>query len=284
MLAESIMERNVSLGAERSIGISNVVSIFVDKIKSNPHQPRREFDAESLGELSASIRQYGLMQPIVVRQLGAGEYELIAGERRLRACKNNGMLKIQAVVMYANGTDSAVLALIENIQREDLNFIEEAEAFCAIITEHGMTQEELADRIGKNQSTIANKIRILRLSPEVRAIIAENGLTERHARALLKLPDDALRQKALKIIIARGLNVVKSEEVIDRMVDEINTPLLDPKDVKNIRIFKDIRIFSNTIKQAIDMMISAGIEATSVKNETEEFIEYTVKIPKTRAS
>jgi len=284
MLAESIMERNVSLGAERSIGISNVVSIFVDKIKSNPHQPRREFDVESLEELSASIRQYGLMQPIVVRQLGAGEYELIAGERRLRACKNNGMIKIQAVVMYANGTDSAVLALIENIQREDLNFIEEAEAFCAIITEHGMTQEELADRLGKNQSTIANKIRILRLSPEVRAIIAENGLTERHARALLKLPDDALRQKALKIIVARGLNVVKSEEVIDRMVDEISTPLLDPKDVKNIRIFKDIRIFSNTIKQAIDMMISAGIEATSVKNETEEFIEYTVKIPKTRAS
>ncbi|MCL2838383.1 MAG: nucleoid occlusion protein [Oscillospiraceae bacterium] len=269
MLAESI---------ERSIGLSNVVSVFISNVKPNPYQPRREMDDEALEELGNSIRQYGLMQPIVVRQLGGGEYELIAGERRLRACKNNGMAEIPAVVMYANGTDSAVLALIENIQRENLNFMEEAEAFCAIITEHGLTQEELADRLGKNQSTVANKIRILRLSREVRKIIAEHGLTERHARALLRLPNDELRQKALKIITSRGLNVIKSEEVIDKLIEELNAP--ETPQSKNIRVFKDIRIFSNTIRQAVDMMKQAGIEATSVKNETDDYIEYVVKIPK----
>ena len=270
MLAENL---------ERTVGLSNVVNIPVDNIKPNPYQPRREFDVDALDELSNSIRQYGLMQPIVVRQLTMSDYELIAGERRLRACKNNGMLNIPAIVMYANGTDSAVLALIENIQREDLNFIEEAEAFCTIITEHGMTQEELAERLGKNQSTIANKIRILKLSGDIRRIIAEHNLTERHARALLKLPSDSLRLKALKIITGRGLNVVKSEEVVENLLRQLNEPPNESAG-KSIRIFKDIRIFSNTIKQAVDMMKQAGIQATSIKNETDDFIEYTVMIPK----
>jgi ParB family chromosome partitioning protein len=273
MLAENI---------ERSVGLSNVVSIPIHNIKPNPYQPRREFDDGALEELGSSIRQYGLMQPIVVRQMSIGEYELIAGERRLRACKNNGMAEIPAVVMYATGTDSALLALIENIQREDLNFIEEAEAFCTIITEHGMTQEELADRLGKNQSTIANKIRILKLSSEIRQIIAEHSLTERHARALLKLPNDNSKLKALKIITGRGLNVVKSEEIIENLFRQLNEPPQTAEN-KNIRIFKDIRIFSNTIRQAIDMMIAAGIDATSVKNETDDYIEYMVTIPKKAA-
>ena len=282
MLAENIEMNEPAQTGEtppRSIGLSNVVSIFIANIKPNPYQPRREMDSDALDELSSSIRQYGLMQPIVVRQLSENEYELIAGERRLRACQNNGMTEIPAVVMYANGTDSAVLALIENIQRENLNFIEEAEAFCAIITEHGMTQEDLADRLGKNQSTIANKIRILRLSHEIRQIISEHGLTERHARALLRLPNDDLRLKALKIIINRGLNVLKSEEVVEKLIEQLNAPN-DIGGDKNIRIFKDIRIFSNTIRQAIDMMKQAGIDASSVKNETDDYIEYLVKIPK----
>lgn len=251
----------------------------VDKIRPNPYQPRQEMEPESLKELEDSIKQYGLMQPVVVRRINESEYELIAGERRLRACKNIGLLTISAVVVKASGTDSAIMALIENIQRENLGYIEEAEAFLSLLAVHGLTQDELAARLGKNQSTIANKIRILKLSPEIRGLLSQHGLTERHARALLRLPDEKERRKALSVIISRGLNVVKTEEFIENMLvcegDKKNT-----SDGKNIRIFKDIRIFQNTIRQAIDIMKKSGIEASTLKKENEEFIEYTIKIPK----
>lgn len=259
---------------------TNTVSVLVpvDKIRPNPYQPRRVIEAESLAELEESIRQYGLMQPVVLRKINETEYELIAGERRLKACKNIGLEKISAVVVRAGGTDSAIMALIENIQRENLGYIEEAEAFLSLLALHGLTQDELAVRLGKNQSTIANKIRILKLSPEIREKLSQHNLTERHARALLKLPDEALKKKALSIIINRGLNVTKSEELIESML------LGEKKDkdgkTKNIRIFKDIRIFANTIKQAVDIMKQSGIAASSSKKENDDFIEYTIKIPK----
>ena len=255
------------------------VTIGVDKIRPNPYQPRQEMERESLLELEESIKQYGLMQPVVVRRINESEYELIAGERRLRACKNIGLCEITAVIVKASGTDSAVMALIENIQRENLGYIEEAEAFLSLIAVHGLTQDELAARLGKNQSTIANKIRILKLSPEIRSLLSQHNLTERHARALLRLPDEKEKRKALAIIINRGLNVVKTEELIEGMLAE-EEEKKNPSDAKNIRIFKDIRIFQNTIKQAIDIMKKSGIEASSFKKESEEFIEYTIKIPK----
>ena len=259
----------------------NTKAVFlpIDNVRPNPYQPRREMDREALADLCASIRQYGLMQPIVVRQINKCDYELIAGERRLRACKMLGMIQISAIVVRAGGTDSAVMALIENIQRENLGYMEEAEAFCTLLSEHGITQEELAERLGKNQSTIANKIRILKLSPQIRAILAEHNLSERHARALLKLNDEKSRLKALNIIVARGLNVSKSEEVVEGILHEGDREKVDKK-TANLRIFKDIRIFSNTIRQAVDMMKKSGILAHTSKVENEEFIEYTIKIPK----
>ncbi len=255
------------------------VCLPIESVRANPYQPRREIDEMALEDLCASIKQYGLMQPIVVRQINSYDYELVAGERRLRACKKVGMMQIPAVVVRANGTDSAVMALIENIQRENLGYIEEAEAFCTLLSEHGITQEDLAERLGKNQSTIANKIRILKLSPEIRRLLKENRLSERHARALLRLPDEKSKLKAIKAIINRGLNVVKSEELVENMLEQINAPKKQEK-TQNIRIFKDVRIFSNTIKQAVEMMKKSGIAAQTVKTENDDYIEYNIKIPK----
>ncbi len=256
-------------GEVRTIPIKNVMP--------NPNQPRRDFDKAALQDLAISIMEYGLMQPITVRQTGPFDYELIAGERRLTACKNLGMTYIPAIVMRASDTDSAILALVENIQRENLNYIEEAEAFCTLITEHGLTQEELADKLGKGQSTIANKIRILRLSSKVREILTENSLTERHARALLRLPEERQQLRILKIIVERGLNVAKTEELVDKLLRGPGRPLAEPK---NMRVFKDLRIFTNTIRQAVDMMKRSGIDAKAKKRESDNYIEYTILIPK----
>lgn len=258
---------------------SRAVYLPIDCVRANPYQPRREMDEEALEDLCSSIKQYGLMQPIVVRQINNYDFELIAGERRLRACKKAGMIQIPAVVMRANGTDSAVMALIENIQRENLGYIEEAEAFCSLLSEHGITQEELAERLGKNQSTIANKIRILKLSPEIRRLLKENGLSERHARALLRLPDEKTKLRVINTIINRGLNVVKSEELVESIINGKEAEQKTDK-AQNIRVFKDVRIFANTIRQAVEMMKKSGIAAQTVKTENDEFIEYSIKIPK----
>ncbi len=252
-------------------------NIPIKSIKPNPNQPRQEMDSETLKELTISIMEYGLMQPIAVRQMRPFEYELIAGQRRLEACKSLGLAYIPAVVMCASETDSAILSLVENIQRENLNYLEEAEAFSALVNEHGLTQEELAEKLGKSQSTIANKIRILKLSPEMRDTITENSLTERHARALLKLSDEKLRKKALKIIIDRGLNVAKTDALIEEMLTEKPE---EKEEVIPSRTFKDMRVFTNTIKRAVDLMRRSGIEAKTSKKESDEFIEYTIVIPK----
>ena len=275
--AEPEHSRNFTrCGESRMIPIKNILP--------NPHQPRRDFDKAALQDLSISIMEYGLMQPVTVRQTGPFDYELIAGERRLTACRNLGMTYIPAIVMTASTTDSAILALVENIQRENLSYIEEAEAFCTLISEHGLTQEELADKLGKSQSTIANKIRILKLSPKVRRMLAENNLTERHARALLRLPDDRQRQKAIKLIAERGFNVAKTEELVDKLLKaSAESRLAARKNHDGGRVFKDVRIFNNTIRQAVDMMRRSGIEAKANKKESDDYIEYTIHIPKEAA-
>ena len=254
-------------------------TIPIKSVLPNPHQPRQEFDKAALQDLAISIMEYGLMQPITVRQIGPFDYELIAGERRLTACKNLGMAYIPAIVMTATPTDSAVLALVENIQRENLNYLEEAEAFSNLICEHGLTQEELADKLGKSQSTIANKIRILKLSPKVRQILTAHNLTERHARALLRLPEEKQRLRAARLIAERGLNVAKTEELVDKLLKAPAPAIAQPKPTEG-RIFRDVRVFQNTIRQAVELMRKSGIEASANKTENDTCIEYTIVIPK----
>lgn len=277
MLAKISNERNrIILTRTEEKEEGRILNIKTDEIRTNPCQPRKEFDEGAIEELANSIKMYGLIQPIAVRSIRENSYELIAGERRLRACKSLNMEEIPAIIVDATATDSAILALIENIQRENLGYIEEANAYLSLVSEHGITQEELAEKLGKSQSTVANKIRILRLSSEVRRLLAENNLSERHARALLKLSTDKQRLKVLDAVIKRGLNVQKTEELIAEILEEkekIEKP-------KNIRIFKDIRIFSNTIRQALEIMKKSGINAESKTREDENYIEYLIKIPK----
>ena len=255
---------------------NKLVEISVDDIAANPHQPRKTFSEDSIAELCDSISQYGLIQPITVRKGTYSKYELIAGERRLRACKMAGLGKIPAIIIDVDNYESAAIAMIENLQRENLNFFDEAEGYSNLICDFNITQEELAAKIGKTQATVANKIRILRLSPIVKKIIRTNALSERHARALLRLADEDMQLKALKQITEKNLNVTQTDELIENML----APKVKKKLNRPLRIFKDIRIFSNTIKQAIDLMNQSGVKAYSEKNENDEYIEYLVRIPK----
>ncbi|HHW67702.1 MAG: ParB family transcriptional regulator, chromosome partitioning protein [Epulopiscium sp.] len=253
--------------------------IPVDKIRPNPYQPRKSFDKIALDELTNSIREYGVMQPISVRMIGNSNYELVAGERRLRACKNAGMDVIPAVIIEVSDKDSAVLSLIENLQREELNFLEEADAYFNLMKDYGFTQEELAKSVGKSQSTIANKLRLLKLSPAVKKLLLENNLSERHARALIKLPDEEMQMEVLKKVIIQGLNVKKTEELVDQTIEKIIHQSEEKKEQKMKRFLKDIRLFTNTIQQAVDLIQQSGVEAQYTMEEKDDFYEINIKIP-----
>ena len=246
-----------------------------DKILPNPSQPRKVFQEEELEGLAQSIAENGLLQPVTVRREN-GAYYLIAGERRLRACKLAGLKEIPALVADCEPEDSAVLALLENLQRKDLQMFEQANAIVNLLREWKITQEEAAKRLGMSQSYLANKIRLLKLSPEEQEEILKHHLSERHARALLRVDDMTLRQKLLATVIERGLNVAQTEELA--------AAALQPKKPAGKRkrtfIAKDIRLFINTIDHAVDAMKTAGIPAQTEKKETEEYIECTVRIPK----
>jgi len=259
---------------------NKIIYVPIEKIKPNPYQPRKHFDKAALEELCESIKQYGVLQPINVRKMSSGSYELISGERRLRASKMANLTEIPAIIMDINDNDSAVMALIENLQREDLGFMEEAEGYMHLISDHGFTQEELAQKVGKTQSTIANKLRLLKLPPLVKKIINDNELTERHARALLKLPDEQLQLKVLKIVCEKGLNVKKTEELIQNTIEKYTQEKSRQPKKREVRVFRDIRIYINTLKQAVDMMKKAGIEAKSIYNDMGNYIEYVIRIPK----
>ncbi len=258
---------------------NKLVQVPIKDILTNPHQPRKVFSPESINELAQSIKQYGLIQPVTVRNTGNGKYELIAGERRLRACIMADLKTILAIIIEASNCDSAALALIENLQRENLNYMDEAEGYSNLIVDFGLTQEELAQKVGKTQATIANKLRVLRLCPRVKKVLRENDLTERHARALVRLDSEAAQIKALDVICSKGLNVKQTDEMIDLMLNPVQAKKLKRRNTP-IRVFKDIRIFANTIKQAIDMMNQSGVNATAEKKENDDYIEYIVRIPK----
>lgn len=258
-----------------------VTYISVDAIRPNPYQPRRHFDQHALEELAASIKQFGVLQPISVRKQTSAVYELIAGERRLRASRLAGLTTIPAIVHDMGESDSALAALLENLQREDLSYMEEAEGYSHLINQHHMTQEEVAARVGKNQSTIANKIRLLKLPPLVKKMLSDHNLTERHARCLLKLTDEQLQLQVLKQICENGYNVKQSEDLValtlDRLMD--NTPAKKKKASFFVG-FNNVRIVVNTIRQSIKMIKDAGMDATMKEVEGDGYIEYTIRIKK----
>lgn len=261
--------------------VKNISYLSIDSVRPNPYQPRKQFGKGALEELCDSIQQYGVIQPINVRKISNNNYELVAGERRLRAAVMAGLKEIPAIVININDNDSAVLALIENLQREDLSYMEEAEGYNNLINEHGFTQEELAQKVGKSQSTIANKIRLLRLSPMVKKILSDNSLTERHARALLKLHDEQLQLKVLRHVCERGLNVKKTEELVERAIEKCIRHEKDKApERKFTKAIKDIRIFVNTIRQAIDLMKKSGVNAKAAQIDRGEYVEFIIRIPK----
>ena len=259
--------------------------IPLDSIKPNPYQPRRNFSKRSLEELSQSIRSYGVIQPISVREISEDKFELIAGERRLRASKMAELTEVPAIVVVHRDKESAIIAMIENLQREDLNFIEEAEGYNNLILDHNFTQQDLAKQIGKSQSTIANKIRLLKLPNDIRSDLIENNLTERHGRALLKLPDDDLRRDVLEKTIKNDLNVNSIEKLIEDILDkfrEIKDQDIDEDEEKkqSIKSLINIRIYINTIKKAYEAIKNSGMDAKYSEVDKEDYYEVTIKIPK----
>lgn len=264
--------------------VNRVVLIDVDRIVRSPYQPRRQFEPRAMQELADSIAQSGLLQPVTVRAVGAG-YELIAGERRLMACRMNGLKKIPAIVEQFDNEKSAVFALIENLQRKDLNYFEEAQGIRRLMELCEMTQQQVAKRLGKAQSTIANKLRLLSFNDELRRRMLDAGLTERHARALLKLTSDQQIETALETIIRERLNVGETERLVETMLTATPEPIrLEPeKKATKLFVLKDFRIFMNTITKAVSTMKLAGIDIDTEKFEDEEYINYTMRIPKKSA-
>lgn len=265
---------------EKKDGHKNITYVSIDSVRPNPYQPRKQFNKISMEELCESIKQYGVIQPISVRRLSTNMYELVAGERRLRASTMAGLKEIPAIIIDINDNDSAVIALIENLQREDLSYMEEAEGYNNLINDHGFTQEELAQKIGKSQSTIANKIRLLKLPPLVKKMLSDNNLTERHARALLKLHDEQLQLKVLKLVCEKGMNVKRTEELVEKAIEKFTRREKEKNKGKFTKAIKDIRIFVNTIRQAIDLMKKSGVEAKAAQFDRGEYIEFIVRIPK----
>ena len=261
---------------------NKVLEIPIIKIRPNKAQPRKTFDETELAALSASISENGILQPLSVRKISAAEYELVAGERRLRASVLAGLRKVPCIVLKCSEKESAIYALLENLQRSDLGIFEEARGISRLIRRFGLTQEEAAQRLGKTQSTIANKLRLLRLTYEEQELIISAGLTERHARALLRIEDEGKRREVLSKVIALNLNTQQTDNLVGEVLNDC------PKHIKSMgsskAVIKDVRIFVNTINKAVDTMRLAGIDAKAVKSENNNYIEYTIKIPKKTAS
>ena len=254
-----------------------ILYIPIGQIRPNPSQPRKIFDPEGLRELAASIELYGILQPLTVRRLGC-VYELVAGERRLRAAKLAGCTEVPCILLTVDEEQSGMVALVENLQRRDLDYIEEAEGLSRLMRLYGLNQEQAAARVGKSQSAVANKLRLLRHSPKVLTLLRENHLSERHARALLKLPTEAERLAALECIVSKQLNVAKTEEYIDAYLEK-KQARERPKGVRKL-IVRDVRLFLNSVNHSLELIRGAGIDAKTSQEETEEEIVLTIRLPK----
>ena len=257
---------------------SRVRYIPINAVRPNPQQPRRSFDETALQELADSISAYGILQPLTVRDRG-GVYELVAGERRLRAARIAGLREVPCLIAEVGEEDAALLALIENLQRRDLDYMEEAAAIARLIRRYGLSQQQAAEKLGKSQPTIANKLRLLRLSAPVIDCLRQYGLTERHARTLLRLTDPEQQLAAARHIGKRGLNVAQTEQYIDRLTAENRT---EPPRRRPTDIIKDVRLFLNSVERGVRLMQSAGVGAEVGRRDTEEEILLTIHIPKRR--
>ena len=258
-----------------------VLHIHVDIIRPNPYQPRQMFDKTSIAELAESIKEYGVISPISVRPAHGSTYELVAGERRLKAAKLAGLTYIPAIITDFGESDSAVVALLENLQRKDLSFLEEAQSYFHLINHHGLSQEEISKKVGKSQSAISNKLRILKLGPMVKKMLTDNELTERHARAILRLPDEQTQLRVLKQICDKGYNVRRTEEIVEQVLSKMFNECDNKKAKKSgFAGISDIKIFINTLKQTVKLINDAGLKAAISQKESENFIEYTIRVEK----
>ena len=266
---------------QASNGLEDVVQLDVDLIVPNEFQPRTQFDEEKIKELAQTLHTHGMIQPIVVRRKDDEQYEVIAGERRLRAAKLLGWEKISAIIRALSDTETASIALIENIQREELSVIEEAKAYTQLIEMHSLTQEALAQRLGKSQSTVANRIRLLALPEEIQQALIEKKITERHARALMKLKETELQIEFFHEIVEKELNVREAEELIQQF-------FADGQEKKKSRskskiISKDIRIATNTIRRSLKMIADTGIKVESEEEELDDYYQITIRVKKNQS-
>lgn len=253
----------------------SVPEIPITSIKPNPRQPRKNFDANELASLSRSISQDGVIQPLTVRDKG-GYYELVSGERRLRAAKIAGLRTVPCIIADISDERSAVYALIENIQRCDLSFFEQAQAISRLISEYGLTQEEAALRLGLSQPAVANKLRLLRLDEDERALVTQAALSERHARALLRLDDKNQRRAAIDKMISCSLSALQAERYVKSLQ---KTEQIKRSYRKRAPILRDVRLFVNTMNKAVKVMQLAGVKANTKRVEHEGYVDYIVSIP-----
>lgn len=252
-----------------------ILELPISDIRANPHQPRRDFTPGDLAELAMSISQVGILQPLSVRRIRNG-WELIAGERRLRAAVLAGLTSVPCLPIEADDDTSALLALVENLQRKDLDLWEEAAALRQLIDRHHLSQEEAARKVGKSQSAVANKLRLLKLPQEALAILQAGGGTERHARALLRLETEEQQLESARRVVDLGLTVAQTEALVDSLLAGRSAP---PRK-KPTYIIKDVRLFLNTISRSLDLMRSAGVDAQCSRQDTEELITLTIQIPR----
>lgn len=253
-----------------------VIQIPINQIEPNRYQPRSIFNEEKIEELAQTIHTHGMIQPIVVRKIDEERYEIIAGERRWRAVQLLEWKQISAIIREMTETETASVALIENLQREELTVVEEANAYARLIEMHDLTQEALAQRLGKNQSTIANKLRLLKLPERVQEALLNKEITERHARALIKLQDPERQIKLVEEIIEQQLNVKQTEE----RIANLNKPKKKKKQPRLKGVNKDIRIAMNTIRQSLNMVSDTGIKVETDEEDHEDYYQITIKLPK----
>ena len=259
---------------------SRIHMLPIERITPNPRQPRRHFPEQPLRELADSIRQHGVLQPLSV-QKADGAYVLVAGERRLRAAGLAGLTHVPCILVKVTPQDSALLALVENLQRSDLHYLEEAAAISRLITTYGMSQEEAARRLGRSQPAVANKLRLLRLSGECGELLRKYELTERHARALLRLEEEDARLSALRYMGEKRLTVAAAEEYIEAQLQKKQR---EAKGKKPLFIIKDVRLFLNSVDRGMETIRRAGVDARFDKQESEEEITITIQIPKQPAA